>query len=440
MSIEARPGAIVSERYALRRVLGRGGMCTVWEALHRYTGRRVAVKLLNPDFAEHPEARERLLREALALGGVRHPNVVEVHDAGEWDGDVYVVTELLEGRSVEGLVIARGRLGFADSAEVARQVALALAASHAAGVVHRDVKSSNVLIVKRGDGREVAQLLDYGIAHLSPQWYQRERITMIGSLLGTPAYMAPEQLLGQTLTPRSDVYALGVMLYECLTGDVPFSGSVEETVTFVAHHAVAPIQTRAPDVPDALAAVVDRCLRRDPDARVQSAQALAHTLERTGLTGQRLQLLQSIAPSADELTDVATAVDRRARQAQPQGESSRPTPPLPLAARRQRPRAPYHAPARMVSPAGTLDGRTEDISEGGVLVLAPQELPVGETVQLRFALPVSGSVVTCAAVVRWARTRAAPAQTRAAMGLEFVQPSSEVRTVIGQYLELMGRA
>ena len=115
-------------------------------------------------------------------------------------------------------------------------------------------------------------------------------------------------------------------------------------------------------------------------------------------------------------------------------------PPLPLTARRKLPRAPFQTPVRMVAHGGALDGRTEDISEGGLLVLAPQELTVGESVQVRFALPVSGAVVHCPAVVRWARTRAAPALTRAAMGLEFVQPPTEVRVAIGQYLDLMGRA
>lgn len=433
MAIDTHPGTTVSGRYVLQRILGRGGMCTVWEAVHRYTGRRVALKLLNPELTEHAEARERLLREALALGGVRHPNVVEVHDAGETDGEIYVVTELLEGRSVEGLVLARGRLGFSESAELARQVALALAATHSAGVVHRDVKSSNVLVVQRGADNEAAVLIDYGIAHLSPQWYRRERITVLGSLLGTPAYMAPEQLLGQTLTPRADVYALGVMLYECLTGDVPFSGSIEETVAFLATNTVNPIKTRAPDVPDSLAAVVDQCLRREPETRVQNALSLVNALERTGLTGGKLKLLHSPIEPDDALADVETSVDRRAllprQNAHSDGES-------PIA-RRKFVRVAFQSPARMAWPGGALDGRTEDLSEGGVLLLAPHEVSVGTVVQLRFALPLSGSVATCTAIVRWARTRATPGQTRAALGLEFVQVTTELCAAVRAYVAMM---
>lgn len=455
-------GDTLAGRYDLRRVLGRGGLSTVFEAHHRFTGRRLAVKVLHGDWIENAEARERLLLEARALGSVRHPYVVEVHDAGMDRGAPFIVQELCEGRSLEGLISARGRIGPADAARVAHMLADALTAVHAAGMVHRDIKSSNVLIV-RGPHGEEARLLDFGVAYVPRE--RGPRITALETVLGTPEYMAPEQLLGQQdIDPRADIFGLGVVLFESLTGRTPFHGSYQEVLV---QSATAPIPTLSSvrgDVPSRLSAVVERCLRHQRSERYPDARALMAALVETGLTDAPVALLAGGFDESVEIEEYVSPSGQLRRRPAPQreravlsiepephdgdGDSERPTsisgvrrpmapPPLPGVARRQHTRAPYTTPVRINAGAGPIDGRTEDLSRGGVLVLTARDIPLGERVTLKFALPTDGAIAQCEAVVRWVRRRPGHASHAVAMGLQFVDPTTTLTEAVETWLKFM---
>ncbi len=407
-------GERVDARYELRRELGRGGICTVYEALHAYTGRRVAVKLLNPEYAGNPDARTRLLREARALGALRHPNVIDILDAGLSGDRPYVVTELLEGRTLEGLLAARQRLPVADAVAVVSQVLDGLSAAHAVGVVHRDVKPSNVLLVRGPTGDDLVRLLDFGIARVPPE-PGAAKLTAVETVLGTPEYMAPEQLLGRgDIDARADVYAAGVTLYECLAGTVPRVGTFQEVLVSLATAPTPPsVRSVRPEVPAALAAVIDRCLARDPTARYADGADMGRALAATALGARHTRLMENIVPDARAGDDTG-------------------------AARRRYPRAPYSTPVRLVLEGGVVDGRAEDISVGGMLVITPGAVPVGAAAQVRFALPTTGAMVTCAAEVRWVRQKAGRAGGARAVGVEFVAPDDEVRAQLARYVALMG--
>lgn len=425
MAEDLEPGLIIDDRYEVRRQLGRGGMSTVYEVVHRYTSRRLALKVLNGAYASHPIARRQLLDEARALGAVRHPYVLEVHDAG-FDGKrVYVVTELLEGRSLDGLLAARGALRWQEVARVARHVTIALVATHTTGVLHRDIKPSNVMIV-RGVQGEFSKLLDFGVASL-PRDEDEEAGSDPEPLVGTPEYMSPEQVKGLSLDARSDLYSLGVTLFECLQGEVPMPGGLDQAQVRASLPGVAPVASVCPDVPDALADIVDRLLHPVAAFRFPSARSLLDALDASGLCKTPTRFLDDTPPAPD----VARRVTGGGVDAGPADDAAR---------RRRYVRAFYHTPLRVMTSAGeVIDGRSEDISAGGLLVIAsgvPQE---GDQVVVRFALPTTGEVVQCSAVVRWARHRAGTLRGRAAFGLEFVDAPEAVVSAIEHYAELMQR-
>ena len=217
-------GRILAGRYAIERVIGRGGMGIVYEARHVTVGRRVAVKVLRPDLARNAEATMRFQREAQVAGSIGHEHIVEVFDFGYSDeGDAYIAMELLEGTDLGALVRESGPLPVGRALEVARQVASALGAAHEKGIVHRDLKSENVFVVAR-EGRDFVKVVDFGISKVL-EADENQPITHEGTLLGTPHYMAPEQSTsGADTDARADLYALGCILFEMLTGKLPFTG------------------------------------------------------------------------------------------------------------------------------------------------------------------------------------------------------------------------
>lgn len=402
------PGDVVAGRYELRRPLGHGGICNVFEALHKHTGRLVALKCLNEDYASRADARERLRREALALGAVRHPHVVDVLDADEDRSQPFLVTEVLHGKSLEALLVARQKLPPEDVVTVGAQLASALSAVHAAGMVHRDLKPSNVFIVSLPTGDQHAKLLDFGIARLPETRPDTPRLTASDAVIGTFEYMAPEQLLGRPTDERTDVFGLGMILFECVSGDVPVQGSYETLIRHLSTGQRVTLRERAPMAPSALCAVVDRCTERSPARRYATAAEALTALQRTGL-GRPMQLLDAAARDDAPTTQRAAsgafdAIDANAPQN-----------------RRVHARVPYLTPARLACNDEVLDGRVEDLSAGGVLVIVPRPLAVGAKVTLRMALPTTGAVVSTDATVCWARARPGPGNV-AALGLRFVSP------------------
>jgi len=265
------PDRILGGRYRLRRELARGGMATVWEAEDKVLTRRVAIKVLHPHLAGDDAFRTRFRREAVAAAKLAHPHIVTTYDTGR-DADVaYIVMELVQGTTLARQLKDHGPLPVAKAVDVAMQVADALACAHAHGVVHRDVKPANILL--REDGH--VKVADFGIAKAGTG----HDLTRTGVVMGTAKYLSPEQVSGSPADAGSDIYALGIVLYEMLAGTPPFIGD-SDLSTAVARLTAAPgsLRDRRPEVPRSLEAVVLRSLARDPAARFQSADELRASL------------------------------------------------------------------------------------------------------------------------------------------------------------------
>ncbi|BCJ75282.1 hypothetical protein CS0771_48260 [Catellatospora sp. IY07-71] len=259
------PGALLGGRYRMDERIGAGGMGEVWRATDTVLGRVVAVKTVLPALLDDPAFVRRFLAEARAMAGVRHRNVVTIHDYHGDAGSAYLVMEHVEGESLSQTLARHGRLTVESTLAMVAQTAEALQAVHDRDIVHRDVKPGNLLV--RPDGTIV--LTDFGIARAQ----EHTSLTTPGGILGTPSYLAPEQVLGQPAGPRSDVYALGVVAYECLAGHRPFTGDNPFAVAMQRVNQPPP-PLRA-DVPAPVAALVERALAADPEQRWPSAAALA---------------------------------------------------------------------------------------------------------------------------------------------------------------------
>ncbi len=265
--------SVLGDRYRLVRELAHGGMGSVYVGEDDLLGREVAVKVLDPRLARDQAIRTRFQREAVAAARLTHPGVVSVYDTGEDAGNAYIVMELVEGHTLREILDERGRMPPEVAADLARQVAEALADAHRNGVVHRDVKPGNILI-RRDGGVKVA---DFGIAKATGA----SDLTSTGMVIGTARYLAPEQAAGKPTDARTDVYALGLVLYEMLTGSVPFTRDTDmATAAARLTNYPRPVSALAPDVPDWLDAVVRRALAREPERRFRSADELATALAR----------------------------------------------------------------------------------------------------------------------------------------------------------------
>jgi beta-lactam-binding protein with PASTA domain/predicted Ser/Thr protein kinase len=267
---EPQSGELVDERYRLDRKIGSGGMADVWLAEDTELDRKVAVKILHDNFAQDSEFVQRFQREAQAAAGLQHPNVVGIFDRGAFDGTYFIAMEYVDGPSLKDLV--KGGMTPKDAIDFTRQILNAARFAHRKGIVHRDLKPQNVLIDDEGRAR----VADFGIARAG----ESSDITATGSVMGTAQYISPEQAQGKETTPRSDIYSIGVILYEALTGRVPFQGDSAVAVA-LKQVSEAPRRPSAinPNVPPALDAVVMRALAKDPDARFKDADAFLRALD-----------------------------------------------------------------------------------------------------------------------------------------------------------------
>ncbi len=268
-------GERLSDRYELLRELGRGGMGVVYLARDHALEREVAIKLL-PPHALSPAAVERFRREARVVARMEHPGVVGIHDIAEHDGAVYLVMPFVGGVTLRALVDERP-LAIEETLEVCAQVADALAYSHARGVVHRDVKPENVMVERTDLGRARARVLDFGIATVA---HDDERLTGEGQLVGTAAYLSPEQIVGDEADERADVYALGAVIHECLTGKILFAGRPPVVLRRIASEPPPSLRELRGDVDPALDLFVLQCLEKDPSLRPQTAKEVGATLRR----------------------------------------------------------------------------------------------------------------------------------------------------------------
>jgi hypothetical protein len=262
-------------QFAIRRLLGRGGMGAVFEAEDPALERRVALKVMRPAVAAHPEAKARFLREARAAAALQHDHIVPVFHVGEHNGVPFMVMPLLAGESLEDRLRREAPLAAAEVARVGREAAAGLAAAHAAGLVHRDVKPAN-LWLEAPAGR--VKVLDFGLARVAD--VGGGGLTQTGAVLGTPSYMSPEQADGRPVDGRSDLFSLGCVLYRLATGEPPFPGTTLTAVLrAVAEHHPPPPRDRRPDLPAALSDLIERLLAKDPDRRPASARAVADELQ-----------------------------------------------------------------------------------------------------------------------------------------------------------------
>jgi serine/threonine-protein kinase len=286
--VQLAPGALAGE-YLLKAVLASGGHGAVYEAEHRILGRRAAVKVLHPHLTDQGEMLQRFVREARVVNQIRHPNIVDVYDFGMLaDGSPYYVMELLPGRTLSQMLQERGRLSPARALAFLEPVCAALEAAHRAGVVHRDLKASNVAVVSEADP-PVVKLLDFGIAkliHLEPG---QEGLTMAGQRLGTSQAMAPEQFRGGMIGPTTDVYALGVLLYQMLVGHYPFQSEDRMEVERMHLEAPPPRPSSSAPVPPAVDAVVLRCLEKEAERRYADVATF------------RAALREAVSPTPTEL-------------------------------------------------------------------------------------------------------------------------------------------
>ena len=349
------------DRYRLVEKIGSGGMAEVYLAYDEFLQREVAFKVLDRKYAENREAIERFRREARNAASLRHPNIVATHDRGETEnGTYYIVMEYLEGGTLEDLIGGAGPLPPREAAEIAVEIADALTVAHENDVIHRDIKPQNILLSATGE----AKVADFGIARAA----SATTMTQAGSILGTVHYISPEQALGELATPRSDLYSLGVVLYEMLTGELPYEA--ETPVGVIMKH-VGGLSRSArevnPLVPEELDALVSRLLAKDPEERPAHAATLVEELER-------------ISQSLPEVPEA-----ERVRGTTTQGTSSSSTHPTGSRSTGSRSR-------------GTRGGTRRKIGTGGGVKIAPSQTP-GGGLQLRGIFIAVALVLVSLAVI-----------------------------------------
>lgn len=266
-------GTIVAERYHILKKLGEGGMGQVYLAEHVKMGRKAALKVMNPGMNQDPDAIARFNREAANASRLNHPNVCAIYDFGETpEGLIYLAMEFIEGESLTSLIEKNGVLAAPRAASIIHQAADALGVAHDYGIVHRDLKPDNIMISRNRDGSDLVKVVDFGIAKASSS--DAQKVTKTGLVVGTPEYMSPEQLAGDKLDGRSDIYSLGLVAFNCLTGTLPFpSNSAQEAMIMRLTDFPKTLAEMKPDVewPVELQNVMDKALARDADERYQKA-------------------------------------------------------------------------------------------------------------------------------------------------------------------------
>ncbi|MET0388962.1 MAG: protein kinase [Polyangiales bacterium] len=274
-------GDVIAGKYEITGVLGAGGMGAVYQATHRVTGKAFAIKWLLPQLTAESDHVQRFIREAQVAGRVDHPNVVEVYDVGQEVSSFYMVMELLQGESLAQRITNQTKLSAIETCQIMIPVTRGLVAAHEAGVIHRDLKPDNIFLSQTQDGHEVPKVLDFGISKMSALGSEGSSgLTRHGTLMGTPHYMAPEQVRGHQVDQRTDIYALGVILYQMLTGQLPFPGEgFSDIILKIVTETPPPIASLAPKTPPQLIQIVEWAMARDPAQRPESAQELGRALE-----------------------------------------------------------------------------------------------------------------------------------------------------------------
>lgn len=337
---------VLSGRYEIGDRLGSGGMSSVHQATDLILERTVAVKILAEHLSDDERFVARFRREALAVAKLIHPNIVQVYDTGIDEGRHYIVMEYVQGRSGAQILQRQGPLDAETTAEIGAQACAGLDYAHRRGIIHRDVKPGNLMVTggPAGGGALTIKLTDFGIARAVEQ----TRITQVGSVVGTAAYLSPEQVRGEEATPATDVYALGVVLYQFLTGRLPYEGStLAELAVRQQNEKPLPPSTYNDDVPETLGAAVLRALEGDPNRRYASASELAGGLA-LGMQGEDVTLPMEEGTAATNVLGSETGTRRLDQTALTDFRPAQPSP-----TRRPAPRAPRQQPAPPPRPVPT---------------------------------------------------------------------------------------
>jgi tRNA A-37 threonylcarbamoyl transferase component Bud32/RNA polymerase subunit RPABC4/transcription elongation factor Spt4 len=280
-------GVTLADKYMIEEKLGTGGMCYVYSGRHVMMGKRVAIKVLKPELAADPKISERFEQEAHASSRIHHPHAINVTDFGGGPGArPFIIMELVEGRTLGEMLRDEGAMPVERAANILRQACGALDAAHSVGVIHRDIKPDNI-IISSYDGSDWVKVVDFGVAKIQEDVNRRAQLTGANIIVGTPRYMSPEQCEEQPVDRRSDIYSLGVVLYEMLTGEAPFPGN-SSTRLLMAHTSQPPppLRGKRPDLSPELEAVVMRALEKSPDRRPQTAGEFAQQFEQAAGLGQ----------------------------------------------------------------------------------------------------------------------------------------------------------
>lgn len=310
-------GTLVAEKYRILEVIGRGGMGVVYRAEHELMERVVAIKMLLPQLLADENAVPRFQREARAASRLNHPNIIALHDFGlTEDGLPYLVMDYIDGKSLAEILKDEGQLGVQRSIHIFTQVCDALAHAHDLGIVHRDLKPGNIMIIQKKDEKESIKVVDFGVAKMyeGEDDVEAQRLTTTGELFGSPVYMSPEQCQGLALTPRSDIYSLGCVIYETLTGKLPHCGrTVLETISRQMQSPAKPFSEARPDlyIPDWLETAVFQTLEKDIEKRPKDMHALQHALSLGANTSSQSHM-RAISQSARQAPAVPPTLTSRA--------------------------------------------------------------------------------------------------------------------------------
>jgi serine/threonine-protein kinase len=400
-------GRVLGDRYRVLSRLGQGGMGSIYLAEHVTLGKRMAVKVLRPEYSHDAELVDRFQHEARAASQIGQENIVEVFDFGHTpEGEAYFVMEALDGESLARILHRDGPMPLPRAVPIFLQICRALGAAHQRGIVHRDLKPENVFILRRTDGSDFVKVLDFGIAK-GPGTPEAKRLTRVGSIIGTPEYMSPEQASANVIDHRSDIYAFGVLAYETLTGRLPFDGDTP-LATLMKHQTDPPLPPRRlrPELPPEVEQIVLRALVKRPEGRQQSMEELAGELTR--LPAADVELLRgpvfgtSVSPL---LTGRNT--DRRGVRSSSRGETLPLGDTLPL--RELAPPAPEPLPAR---PSTRV--RRDTRSEVEVVSRRRSQLALAAVLGLLFVALLSGMVAALAGRRGEGTPEAAPATQVAA--------------------------
>ena len=292
---------VINDRYEIHKRVGRGGMADVFLAKDLLLDRQVAIKILFPEFAIDPNFVERFRREAQAAANLSHPNIVNVYDWGKYEGTYFIAMEYVQGRTLAEILKTNNQLTPKQAAEIASEVAAALGFAHEAGLAHRDIKPANILIGSNGQ----VKVADFGIARAMNSTAE-SNLTQAGSVMGTASYFSPEQAQGAQPDPRSDLYSVGIVMYEMVAGKPPFTGENPVAIAYKqVHDQPTPLNKIVQGIPRPLEAIIAKLLAKDPKLRYPSAHALRDDLRRFR-NGEQVQALVAAAarPSSAAATDI----------------------------------------------------------------------------------------------------------------------------------------